>query len=29
MGEEGSSFLGEARGESDVSFCYRGKFKIL
>ena len=29
MVEEGSSYLGEARGESDVSFCYRGEFKIL
>ena len=29
MVEEDSSYLGEARGESDVSFCYRGEFKIL
>ena len=29
MIEEGSPYLGDARGESDVSFCYRGEFKIL
>ena len=29
MVEEGSPYLGEARGESDLSFCYRGEFKIL